>query len=257
MRPAGRSRTADASYIPVPAVRGGIVSRGWQFERLGSAARVTQVTAPAGSGKTFLLSSWVAESGLADSTAWVPVQGEERDTQRFWLSVADALRDTTAGSKLVRPLTGAPDLDGWALVERLLKGRSARLEHQPGRVPPARAELGANRDGRGGAGPSPHTDERVCAVRLVPAHAREVGVQQPPGLRDDRGEHLLRRCPPGRVLSADVAGMSRASAAVSGSRKGRPGRRCRTSGRCQRPTGSPPSGRRPRGGAPRSLPVRP
>ena len=39
----------------------------------------------------------------------------------FWISVADALRGTAAGSALVRPLTAAPDLDGWAVVERLLK----------------------------------------------------------------------------------------------------------------------------------------
>jgi len=35
--------------------------------------------------------------------------------------VADALRGTIAGSKLVQPLTAAPDLDGWAITERLLK----------------------------------------------------------------------------------------------------------------------------------------
>jgi len=39
---------------PVPAVGGGIVSRLALFERLGRAGRVTQVSAPAGSGKTFL-----------------------------------------------------------------------------------------------------------------------------------------------------------------------------------------------------------
>jgi LuxR family maltose regulon positive regulatory protein len=72
-----------------------------------------------------LLSSWVTECGRADSTAWVPVQDRERDLQQFWISVADALRDTTPGSKLVRPLTVAPDLDGWAVVERLLEDLGA------------------------------------------------------------------------------------------------------------------------------------
>jgi hypothetical protein len=43
----------------------------------------------------------------------------DRDPQRFWTSVADALRDTAAGSSLVRPLTAALDLDGWAVIERL------------------------------------------------------------------------------------------------------------------------------------------
>src|SRR6202041_1921619 len=74
----------------------------------------------AGSGKTVLLRSWVGEAGLAKRTAWVSVHGEDRDPQRFFLSLAGALRDTVAGSDLVRPLTATPDLDGWAIVEGLL-----------------------------------------------------------------------------------------------------------------------------------------
>jgi LuxR family maltose regulon positive regulatory protein len=81
---------------------------------------VAVVSAPAGSGKTFLLRSWIAGSGLTGRAAWVAVQGDERDPQRFWLSVLAALRETAAGAKLVRPLTAAPDLDGGAVVERLL-----------------------------------------------------------------------------------------------------------------------------------------
>ena len=124
MEPAVRSETADAPVAP--AVRG-VVSRHALFGRLGGAARVTEVSAPAGSGKTFLLRSWTSEAVLAGRTAWVSVQGEERDPQRFWIAVADALRATAAASALVQPLTAAPDLDGWAIVERLLKDL-ARLE---------------------------------------------------------------------------------------------------------------------------------
>ena len=120
MTPDGSSQ-ADARHCPVPAVRGGIVSRRGLFERLGNAARVTQISALAGSGKTFLLRSWLFESGLADSAAWVTVTSGGEDPQQFWISVLDALRDTIAGSKLIRPLTGAPDLDGWAVIERLLE----------------------------------------------------------------------------------------------------------------------------------------
>jgi LuxR family maltose regulon positive regulatory protein len=109
----------------VPAVRGGIVSRRALFERLGRAGRVTQVSAPAGSGKTFLLRSWIGTAGLAESAAWVSVQREERNPQQFWVSVLSALRQTAAGSSVVRPLTAAPDLDGWAVVERLLKDLEA------------------------------------------------------------------------------------------------------------------------------------
>jgi len=120
MTPDGSSQ-ADARHCPVPAVRGGIVSRPGLFERLDNAPRVSQISAPAGSGKTFLLRSWLFESGRADSAAWVTPQGGGQDVQQFWISILDALRDTIAGSKLVRPLTGAPELDGWAIVERLLE----------------------------------------------------------------------------------------------------------------------------------------
>jgi LuxR family transcriptional regulator, maltose regulon positive regulatory protein len=44
----------------------------------------------------------------------------ERDPQRFWLSVLGALRATGPGAGLVRAVSAAPDLDGWALVEGLL-----------------------------------------------------------------------------------------------------------------------------------------
>jgi LuxR family transcriptional regulator, maltose regulon positive regulatory protein len=105
---------------PVRVVSGGVVVRRELFERLNRAGRVTEVSGPAGSGKSVLLRSWIDEAALAGHASQVPVQEEDRDPQRFWTSVADALRDTAAGSALVRPLTAVPDLDGWAVVERLL-----------------------------------------------------------------------------------------------------------------------------------------
>jgi len=98
---------------------GGIVSRPRLFDRLG-AARVTVVSAPPGSGKTVLLRSWISQVGAAGRTAWVPVGRGERDPQQFWLSVLAALRRTAPGSTLVRGITAAPDLHGWAITERLL-----------------------------------------------------------------------------------------------------------------------------------------
>ena len=103
------------------AARAAVVSRPGLWERLERSARVTVVSAPPGSGKTVLLRSWIGAAGLAKHAAWVPVERDERDPQRFWLSVLGALRQTPAGSGLVRELTAAPDLDGWAIAERLLK----------------------------------------------------------------------------------------------------------------------------------------
>ena len=99
---------------------GGTVPRPGLFGRLGGPARVTVVSAPAGSGKTVLLRSWIAAAGLAGRAAWVAAGREERDPQRFWLSVAGALRATGPGAGLVRVVSAAPELDGWALAEGLL-----------------------------------------------------------------------------------------------------------------------------------------
>ena len=109
-----------ADIPDVPAVRAGVVTRCALFGRLAEAERVVQISAPAGSGKTVLMRSWVAEADLGRHAAWVPVDSQERDPQGFRISVADALRGTAAGSALVRPLTAAPDLDSWAVVDRLL-----------------------------------------------------------------------------------------------------------------------------------------
>ena len=117
MRPGGESRPVDVPATP--GVTGAVVPRRALFRRLAEAERVVQISAAAGSGKTVLVRSWIAEAGLAERAGWVPV-GQERDPRRFWVGVADALRGTTAGAALVRPLTAAPDLDCWAVVERLL-----------------------------------------------------------------------------------------------------------------------------------------
>ncbi len=111
---------AGSGVTEAPAVQDGVVPRPGLFRLLTEAQRVVQVSAPPGSGKTVLIRSWIAESGLRPRTAWVPVP-DEGAPQRLWISVADALRATAPGSARVRGLTAAPDLDGWTVVERLLE----------------------------------------------------------------------------------------------------------------------------------------
>ncbi len=109
-------------------VRAWLIPRPGLFELLGAAERVVHVSAPAGSGKTFLLRSWIAAAGLSERTAWVSVGRQERDPQVFWLSVLDSLRQTGAGSERVRELTAAPHLDGANVVGRLLEDLSSLQE---------------------------------------------------------------------------------------------------------------------------------
>src|SRR5262245_279776 len=99
---------------------GGAVARPRLSGRLAAQARVSVVSAPPGSGKGVWVRAWISLSGVAGSVAWVPAGRGEREPQRFWLSVLAALRQTAAGSALVRELTAAPDLDGWVITERLL-----------------------------------------------------------------------------------------------------------------------------------------
>jgi len=98
----------------------GVLARPQLFARLGGSARVTVMSAPAGSGKTVLLRSWIGADEVAGRAAWVAVGCDERDPRQFWLSVLDALRQTAPGALLVGRLTATPDLDGWVVVERLL-----------------------------------------------------------------------------------------------------------------------------------------
>ena len=121
----GPDETGAVAGRVVRVAAGGVVARPGLFRRLGGSARVTVVSAPAGSGKTVLLRSWIAGAGLAGRAAWVPAGRDERDPQRFWLSVAGALRQTGPGAGLVRPVSASPDLDGWALAEGLLSDLAA------------------------------------------------------------------------------------------------------------------------------------
>src|SRR5918999_1888326 len=109
-------------------VRAWLIPRPSLFELLGTARRVVHVSAPAGSGKTFLLRSWIAAEGLSERTAWGSVGRQEHDPQVFWLSVLDSLRQTGAGSERVRELTAAPHLDGANVVGRLLEDLSSLQE---------------------------------------------------------------------------------------------------------------------------------
>src|SRR5271166_668220 len=82
-------------------------------------AEVTLLSAPPGSGKTVLLRSWVEDAGLERNVAWVSVEREEQDPQRFWLSVIGRLREA-AGAEIIENLEPSPTFDGDALVDRLI-----------------------------------------------------------------------------------------------------------------------------------------
>jgi LuxR family maltose regulon positive regulatory protein len=105
----------------LPATRG-LVLRPALFDRLSSAGPggVILLCAPAGSGKTELLRSWIESEGLVDQVAWVSVDREERDAQRFWLSVIDELAGAAGRDGFVERVAATPAFGGQTVVERLL-----------------------------------------------------------------------------------------------------------------------------------------
>ncbi|MBV8945567.1 MAG: AAA family ATPase, partial [Solirubrobacterales bacterium] len=96
-----------------------LVRRDALFERLSApeGGGVVLVCAPAGSGKTMLLRSWIEAAGLEDRVGWVSVERAERDAQRFWLSVIDALAGAVG---VVQRVVPAPTFNGRAIVEQVL-----------------------------------------------------------------------------------------------------------------------------------------
>ena len=99
-----------------------VVARPALFALLSATAAggVAVVSAPAGSGKTMLIRSWIEDAGLSDRVAWVSIDRGERDAQRFWLSVVDRLREVDHARTLFTQLAPTPDFDGKAVVDRLL-----------------------------------------------------------------------------------------------------------------------------------------
>jgi LuxR family maltose regulon positive regulatory protein len=94
-RPRARSpQDVDAPTVPRPVA--GLVDRPRLFGLLDAPRPVTLVCAPAGSGKTMLLASWLAGASPPHAVAWVGVERGETDAMRFWAMVLDALRGSGA-----------------------------------------------------------------------------------------------------------------------------------------------------------------
>jgi LuxR family transcriptional regulator, maltose regulon positive regulatory protein len=89
----------------VPARRPGAVPRPRLSERLGRGARsrLALVCAPAGFGKTTLLTQWLAEiadraSGGVPAVAWVSLDERDNDPATFWTYVITALQNAAGGT---------------------------------------------------------------------------------------------------------------------------------------------------------------
>jgi LuxR family maltose regulon positive regulatory protein len=160
---------ATKFYIPLP--RPDLVPRPRLIRRLNEGLRLgrqlTLISAPAGSGKTTLVSEWLAtlclaphhEQQIENRTAWLSLDQEDNEPVRFWMYLIAALRTVEDGLGLsARQMLQAPQvppaqlvltpllneiaarpyriiliLDDFHLIsgEKILEGFAFLLEHQP------------------------------------------------------------------------------------------------------------------------------
>jgi LuxR family maltose regulon positive regulatory protein len=113
-----------ATKLYIPPARPDLVPRPRLTERLneGVECMLTVVSAPAGFGKTTLLSEWIHFRGEVTSplkVAWVSLDEDDNDPVRFWSYVVAALGTVHAGvGETVRVLLHSPQLSPTAPASR-------------------------------------------------------------------------------------------------------------------------------------------
>ena len=84
--------------------------------------RVTVISAPPGSGKTSLLRAWADRSTNPRRVAFVSVDRDQQDAQRFWSAVLDAIRSPARSIDPETQPAATAALDGDQLVDRVRVG---------------------------------------------------------------------------------------------------------------------------------------
>jgi LuxR family transcriptional regulator, maltose regulon positive regulatory protein len=87
-----------ATKLAIPHIHAGLVARPRLFEQLqtGMQRPLTLLAAPAGFGKTMLLSAWIQQSKR--SVGWVSLDSNDNDPAQFWAYVITALNKVHPGA---------------------------------------------------------------------------------------------------------------------------------------------------------------
>jgi LuxR family maltose regulon positive regulatory protein len=82
-------------------------------------AKVTLISAPAGSGKTSLLRAWADGPGQPYRPAIVQVRRDQQDSQQFWIAVLTAVRQAHGAAGEGGQLAATPDFNQGTIVDRV------------------------------------------------------------------------------------------------------------------------------------------
>ncbi len=115
-----------ASKVAVPDLPAGLVVRPRLFELLSAGVRgpLTLLAAPAGFGKTVLLTSWIGMARPVARVAWVSLDADDNDAGRFWSYLVAALQRSGAvpAGGTLQALAGLPPGSGQLQLTSLVNG---------------------------------------------------------------------------------------------------------------------------------------
>ncbi|MEA2159647.1 MAG: LuxR family transcriptional regulator, maltose regulon positive regulatory protein [Solirubrobacteraceae bacterium] len=131
----GRLTTPRGEYLEQMissdvAVARGLLDRDDLLQMLDRAVtkRVTVISAPPGSGKTSLLRAWADRSTSPRRVAFVSVERDQQDAQRFWCAVVDAIRSPACSIDRETQPAATAALDGDQVVERVVSEVAEQVE---------------------------------------------------------------------------------------------------------------------------------
>jgi LuxR family maltose regulon positive regulatory protein len=123
-----------AAKLRIPLPRQTLVPRRQLLERVrqGRGRRLTLLSAPAGYGKTTLLSQWAKEDAPRTPFAWISLDGSDADPVRLWAHVIRGLHGThpAVGKESLQVLRGGPS----AIVSHVIPALADELDGAPALV---------------------------------------------------------------------------------------------------------------------------
>jgi LuxR family transcriptional regulator, maltose regulon positive regulatory protein len=124
-------RGVTRQLAAVPRMPAATVSRRRLFDAVDAGVQdsLTLVAAPAGSGKSALLSSWIAAGRAPGPVAWLSFDGGDVDPGRFWSALLDTLAHATGDARLRAVAAGPGEaMDTAVVLPALVDALGLRVE---------------------------------------------------------------------------------------------------------------------------------